>query len=109
MPETWVQSLGWEDPLEKEMMVHSSILAWRIQRTEEPGGLQPMGSQKESDTTERLSNNLKILYKLRVCLRKFFPLSTRPAQSGPVPIPLALLTAPPLVLTVGAPLTPCSP
>ena len=41
--ETWVQSLGREDPLEKEMATHSSILAWEIQRTEEPGGLQSMG------------------------------------------------------------------
>ena len=39
MRETWVQSLGWEDPLEKEMATHSSILAWRIQWMEEPGGL----------------------------------------------------------------------
>ena len=45
MQETWVQSLGSEDPLEKEMETHSSILAWRIQWTEEPGGLQSMGSQ----------------------------------------------------------------
>ena len=43
--EMWVQSLGWEDPLEEEMATHSSILAWRIPRTEELGGLQPMGSQ----------------------------------------------------------------
>ena len=46
-----VQSLGWEDPLEKETATHSSILAWRIPRTEESGGLQSMGS-KELDTTE---------------------------------------------------------
>ena len=39
MRETWVRSLGWEDPLEKEMVTHSSILAWRILWTEEPGGL----------------------------------------------------------------------
>ena len=39
MRETWVRSLGWEDPLEKEMATHSSILAWRIPWTEEPGGL----------------------------------------------------------------------
>ena len=45
MPETWVQSLGWEDPLEKEMAIHSSVLAWRIPWTEEPGGLQSMGLQ----------------------------------------------------------------
>ena len=42
MQETWVRSLGWEDPLEKRMATHSSILAWRIPRTEEPGGLQSM-------------------------------------------------------------------
>ena len=46
MQETWVQFLGWEDPLEKEMAIHSSILAWRIPWTEEPGGLQSMGSQR---------------------------------------------------------------
>ena len=45
MPETWVRSLGWEDPLEKEMATHSSILAWKIPRMEEPGGLQSTGSQ----------------------------------------------------------------
>ena len=44
--ETWVQSLGWEDGLEKEMETHSSILAWKISWTEEPGGLQSMGSQR---------------------------------------------------------------
>ena len=49
----WVQSLGQEDPLEKEMATHSNILAWKIPWTEEPGRLQSMGSQ-ESDTTERL-------------------------------------------------------
>ena len=45
MWETWVRSLGWEDPLEKEMATHSSILAWRIPWTEEPGGLQSTGLQ----------------------------------------------------------------
>ena len=44
--ETWVQSLGGEDSLEKEMATHSSILAWRIPWTEEPGKLQSMGSQR---------------------------------------------------------------
>ena len=43
--ETWVTSLGWEDPLEEEMVPNSSILAWRIPRTEEPGGLQPVEPQ----------------------------------------------------------------
>ena len=44
--ETWVRCLGWEDPLEKEMATHSSILAWKTSWTEEPGGLQSMGSQR---------------------------------------------------------------
>jgi len=51
MQETWVRSLGWEDPLEEGMATHSSILAWRIPWTEEPGGLQSMRSQ-------RIENNL---------------------------------------------------
>ena len=46
MQETWVRSLGREDPLEKEMATHSSILAWKIPWMEEPGRLQSMGSQK---------------------------------------------------------------
>ena len=50
MQETQVQSLSWEDALEQDMATYSSILAWRIPRTEEPGRLQSMGSQ-ESDTT----------------------------------------------------------
>ena len=48
LQETRVQSLGEEDPLEEGMATHSSILAWRIPRTEEPGGLQSMGSQRVS-------------------------------------------------------------
>ena len=51
MQETWFQSLGWEDPLKKGMAIHSSILAWRIPWTEEPGGHSPRGC-KQSDTTE---------------------------------------------------------
>ena len=46
MQETWVQSLGWEDLLEKEMATRSSILAWKIPWMEEPGRLQSMGSQR---------------------------------------------------------------
>ena len=46
LQEIWVRSLGWEDPLEKEMATYSSILAWRIPWTEEPGGLQSMGSHR---------------------------------------------------------------
>ena len=56
--ETLVQSQGWEDPLEKEMATHSSILAWEIPWTEEPGGLQSMGLQKESDMTQQPNNNI---------------------------------------------------
>ena len=55
--ETWVQSLGREDPLEKEMATHSSTPAWRIPWMEELGGLQSTG-RKESDTTERLHFSL---------------------------------------------------
>ena len=58
MQETWIRSLGQEDSLEKEMATHSSILAWRIPWTEEPGGLQSMGSQR--DTTERFHFHLVI-------------------------------------------------
>ena len=46
MWETWVRSLGWEDPQEKEMATHSSTLAWKIPWVEEPGRLQSMGSQR---------------------------------------------------------------
>ena len=46
MQETWVRSLGWEDPLEKEMAIHSSTIAWKIPWTGEPGRLQSMGSQR---------------------------------------------------------------
>ena len=46
MQETWVQSLGQEDPLEKGIATHSSILAWEIPWTEEPGGLQSIGSKR---------------------------------------------------------------
>ena len=51
MQETWVQSLGWEDPLEKGMATHSDVLVWRIPWTEDPGKLQFVGC-KELDTTE---------------------------------------------------------
>ena len=58
MQETWVCSLGQEDPLEEEMATHSGILAWEIPWMEEPGGLQSMGLQREPDTTERLNSNV---------------------------------------------------
>ena len=56
LPETRVRSLGWEDPLEKEMATHSSILAWEIPWMEEPGELQSMGSQKVG-LTEQISKH----------------------------------------------------
>ena len=59
MRETWMQSLGQEGPLEKEMATHSSILALEIPWTEEPSRLQSMGS-KESDTTEQLHFHFRV-------------------------------------------------
>ena len=68
MWETWVPSLGWEDPLEEEMATHSSILAWRIPWTEEPGGLQSMGLQRarlnQLSTAMEMSIILKDLLKI---------------------------------------------
>ena len=61
MWETWVGSLGREDPLEEGMAIHSSIHACRIPQAEEPGRLQPMGSQ-ESDRTEQLTLSLPLLH-----------------------------------------------
>ena len=55
--EMQVHSLGWEDRLEEEMATHSSILAWEIPWTEEPGGLQSTGLQKSQDMTEQLSTH----------------------------------------------------
>ena len=60
MQEMWVQSLGQENPLEKEMATHSSILVWEIPWSEEPGGLQSMGLQ-ESNTTEQLSKYTMVM------------------------------------------------
>ena len=59
--ETWVWSLGWEDPLEKGMAAHSSILAWRISWTEEPGGLHSMASQRVRHNSEPLTLSLSLL------------------------------------------------
>ena len=64
MQETWVRSLGWEDPLEKEMANHSSILAWEIPWIEEPGWLQSMGLQK------RVRHNLVTKQQLLVLGRE---------------------------------------
>ena len=58
MQETCVQSLGQEDPLEKEMATHSSTIAWKIPQTDEPGRLHSPWGRKEADTTERLHFHL---------------------------------------------------
>jgi len=69
MQETWVWSLGWEDPLEKEMATHSSTLAWKIPWTEEHGGLQSTGSQKVGhDWTTSLSLSSSNLLKLIIII-----------------------------------------
>ena len=60
--ETWAPSLGWEDPLEKRMATHSSILAWRFPWTEDPGGPQLMGSQRVRHNWE--TNSLSIFMRL---------------------------------------------
>ena len=62
MQETWARSLGWEDPLEKRMATHSSILAWTIPQTEEPGGLQSMGLQR---IRHDLEANTHIIYRFQ--------------------------------------------
>ena len=63
---TWVWSLGWEDPLEKEMATHSSILAWRIPWTEEPGGLHSMESQRVGHNWATSLHFTSSLYSLGV-------------------------------------------
>ena len=57
MQETWVRSLGWKDPLEEEITIHSSILTWEIPCIEEPGRGTVHGVAKESNTAEQLNNN----------------------------------------------------
>ena len=73
MQETRVQSLGQEDPLEKDMATHSSTLAWKVPRTEEPGGLQS-GGRKESDTTD---NNSCLVAEQQQRKNLFYEISTR--------------------------------
>ena len=60
--ETQISSLGWEDPLEKEMAIHSSILAWKISWIEEPGGLQSIGSQRVGHAW--VTNTYLLIYML---------------------------------------------
>ena len=69
MQQTLVQSLGWEDPLEKERTTHSNILAWETPWTEEPGGLQPMQSQELDMAKHACMHIIKdpICAKFQVC------------------------------------------
>ena len=62
MQETWVQSLSWEDPLEKEMVIHSNILIWETPRTEKPGRLKSMGSQKSWTRLSEFTTKERIIY-----------------------------------------------
>ena len=73
MLKTWVQSLGWEDPLGKGIATHSSILAWRIPWTEDPGGLQSMGS-KRVRYTERLTQQQSFMPQLQLLICCFVQL-----------------------------------
>ena len=67
--ETWVRSLGWEDPLEKEMATYSSTLAWKIPWTEEPGRLQSMGSLR----VVLYSRSLLIIYFIYSSMHQLIP------------------------------------
>ena len=76
MQETWVRALGWEDPLEKEMAIHSSTIAWKIPWTEEPGRLQSMGPQRvghDRATSLSLSFSFYTSYILSVLLISLLP------------------------------------
>ena len=66
MPETWVQSLGWEDPLEEGMATHSSVLAWRIPWTEEPGRLQSSGLQRVRHDCRDLADMLNLFRNFQI-------------------------------------------
>ena len=84
MQETQIRSLGGEDPLEKEMATRSSILAWKIPWTEEPGGLQSMGSQRV-DTAERLHFHFRRAYTSCVSSPSLPP--THPSSSEHTRVP----------------------
>ena len=75
MWETWVQSLGWEDPLEKEMATHSSTLAWKIPWMEEHGRLQSMGSQRVGRTRLHFHFHFIVLYGCKVLVSRIHVLT----------------------------------
>ena len=83
MSETWVWSLGWEDPLEEGMATHSSILAWRMPRTEEPGRLQSVVSQRVRHgwTTKHIYGYVRVLVEV-------YGLLSSPQISKPSVFPL---------------------
>ena len=83
MQETWVPSLGWEDPLEEGMATYSSILAWRIPWTEEPGGYGPQG-RKELDMTEQLTHTHR-KHLVQSLASGSFPLKSGKKESPPIP------------------------
>ena len=80
MQETWVPSLGWEDPLEKGKTIHSRILAWRTPWTKKPGGLWSVGLQ-ESDMTEQLTLSFYFDFISQMCPASL-PHPTAELQSG---------------------------
>ena len=86
MQEMWVPSLGGEDPLEKEMGAHPSTLAWKIPWTEEPGRLQSLGSQRESDMTELTCTAKRSLLgcPLRLHFQRLL-FQTKPHYPSPAP------------------------
>ena len=71
MRDTWDWSLGWDDPLEKEMAIHSSILAWRIPWTEQPGGLQSTRSQGVGHDWATFTNDFKIQWSIFIIIKIF--------------------------------------
>ena len=81
MRETWVRFLGWEDPLEKEMATHSSILAWKIPWTEEPGGLYSMGVAKSRTMGEKVRKFVTSM-NLEVCVLSCIQLFVTPWTVG---------------------------
>ena len=91
MWEIWLRSLGWEDPLEKEMATHSSMLAWRIPWTEEPGGLQSTGSQRvrhgwATNTFSFTSLKTTQGVRLELCTPPWNPCTRAPPQHSDVTV-----------------------
>ena len=92
MWETWVQPLGWEDPLEKEMATHSSTLAWRIPWTEEPGGLQSTGLQSGTQLSDFTFTSLVSLPRVQIPMpflsynNQNYPIVKYPVEGKKIPL-----------------------